>query len=179
MIVGVHFTPGYIFRHFPPHRSYNNIGDTGAKLIVTLLRKNRNIHTLHLQKNAIGPTGAVELAHVLWAGSSLACLNLSYNPIADEGIEVYMYICNYAYIHPYIYVCYVCAYVSSPHVCNSKLNHLRALQALSEPIAFNNSLEILNIASTSFGKAGTKALGNALNSNKTLELIGMPTQRFF
>ena len=53
------------------------------------------------------------------------------------------------------------------------------LQALAEPIAYNNSLRMLNIASTSFGKTGTQALGSALNNNKTLELIGITAETIF
>ena len=73
----------------------NNLTDIGATIFSTTVRNpgcNFRLAHLRLENNKIGDKGCEALAVALNKHKSLLELELSYNPISDQGMELFMLI---------------------------------------------------------------------------------------
>nr|KAG5704742.1 hypothetical protein BaRGS_005198 [Batillaria attramentaria] len=66
---------------------YNHIGNEGAKVIAAMLKVNKGLQELHLQKYDMRDYGMTRLSETLVENSKLTYLDLSCNRITRDGVK--------------------------------------------------------------------------------------------
>uniref|UniRef100_UPI00398EF916 NACHT, LRR and PYD domains-containing protein 3-like n=1 Tax=Pristiophorus japonicus TaxID=55135 RepID=UPI00398EF916 len=131
--------------------SYNNLGDSGVKLLSPALRDpDCKIQELGLEAVGLTDSGAEDLSSALSTNRSLTVLGLGFNNLGDSGVKL------------------LSAALRDPD-CKIQELGLRAVgltdsgaRDLSSALSTNRSLTVLDLSSNNLGDSGVKLLSVAL-----------------
>ncbi|EGD82187.1 hypothetical protein PTSG_02859 [Salpingoeca rosetta] len=138
---------------------HGRISTNGAEALAAALKRNSSVTTLCLHCNAIGPDGAVAFADMFRHNTSITHLSLGDNAIGDDGALALATVLGQG---------------------NSTLQGLwiwkngltdKAAMALAGMLTRNHTLTQLGVQDNCIGPEGGEALGTALGSNDSLQLL--------
>ncbi len=166
---------------------FNDMDDTSCTVLAEALAANCPLRKLRLRSCAIREYGARSIFRALKKNAKLYFLDISGNPVKDESLGVFSDIlrCNRTLRELYIENCQIgpegCGALSRALKSNTCLRHVdlslnpqvadSGLEALSEGLKYNSSLQTLCVNMCNVGNMGFSGLLDALHYNTTITTI--------
>ena len=162
-------------------------GESGARSLGAMLRRNTSLHEVHLSENELGDEGAAVLVDGLLFNSTLMKLDLRSNGIGGEGALSLASLIKQSPSLTSLYVGMnsignVGAEALARGLANSRLEKLdlsdngigvSGAQAISQMLCTNTNLQELNLSFNNIGDDGASYIANILDRNVTLRCLSL------